>query len=106
MSATSLRFLKALAPLLLVASGSALSRAQVSQGMASNVVKIPFGFHSGTVYANGTTLHYVRGGDAPPPHPPPFNTSLEEKERAGTPPHNIKRCWSARSGADEEASTK
>jgi len=65
MSATSFRFLRTLAPLLLVASGSVLSRAQVSQGMASNVVKIPFGFRSGTVNANGTTLHYVRGGTGP-----------------------------------------
>src|ERR1700687_298671 len=33
--------------------------------MASNVVRIPFGFRSGSVNANGTTLHYVRGGTGP-----------------------------------------
>lgn len=65
MSASSLRFLRRLAPLLLVVFGSVLNRAQVRQAIASNVVKIPSGFRSGNVNANGTTLHYVRGGTGP-----------------------------------------
>ena len=60
---TNLRLLTAFAPILVATSAAVLARAQTSQ--ASSSLNLPPGFHSGTAAVNGTTLHYVRGGNGP-----------------------------------------